>query len=225
MEEKIRKKIQKLLALAQSDNAHEAERARVQAEKMMSKYSVNADALQVTTTQAKAPVRRKKLKDSEALLTQIISRISATHTLYVATRKPGGGYVSKIQFMGLEPDAEMAAYTWDVLYRQLLKRQSWLKSEYQLNAHALERYSLAWVKATIQQIARVFPLREPSAETTRLYKALDTTTLKTIKGRKSGRDDFDEAVEYLGYAHGEEASLHQAAGAHGPAHKRLGVFK
>ena len=38
MNEKYKRKIQKLLALAGSDNPHEAERAKVQAAKMMKKY-------------------------------------------------------------------------------------------------------------------------------------------------------------------------------------------
>jgi hypothetical protein len=216
MSEKFRSKIRKLLALAQSDNPHEAERARVQAEKMMAKHNYSADEVEVITVKATVAIHRKSLKKSEAYLLDTILKISGTEGFSSASGKwkAGRWHWAKLpSFMGVSHDAELAAYTWDVLYAQLEQARKTAKRKFSMNAAALEQYSQGWVYSASEKLTNVFGERKPST-------AVDKVSAEKKAGLKEGKVARSQSVNdsrqardliQLGINHGELARLNNAA--------------
>jgi len=119
--EKHIKKIQKLIALSQSDNPHESARARAQAEKLMSKYNIDRGDVDIVSTEGKKITGRAVLKESESVL---ISAISSIAGVCVSIQSSSIGRRSKENwlrpiFSGIKQDSEIALYCWDVLLSQM----------------------------------------------------------------------------------------------------------
>jgi len=217
MNEKYKAKIRKLLALAQSDNPHEAERARIQAEKMMAKHNIDQDGLGVVTVQAKLGFKRRKPRHSESTLVTLICGISGCHSFLSVTRTRNGDsykYQSYVEFMGLQPDAEMAAYTWDVLYRQLQDRERELKREYGFTAKHLDRYAHSWALGVAKQVSQVFGWRDPveAVEKAVRQDGDGMAQVRTRSVQSTGCQDIDQALTALGTMDGRSAQLHNATG-------------
>jgi len=117
---KIAIKIAKCLALASSDNPGEAEAAKRQADALMKKYNVTAgdvDAAQVHEQHCKAGSKHRPPQHLSRL-----ANIIATAFGCDAVMQSGGGWTdSSMKFYGLGIKPELAAYTFDVLRRQITK--------------------------------------------------------------------------------------------------------
>lgn len=216
--EKYKNKIRKLLALAQSDNPHEAERAKVQAQKLMAKHNIHEGDVEIITTSGKA-IKRKNIKKSEAILVSAILRISGCEGFSRCESEWDWGsqrykYENKPHFIGLQHDAELAAYSWDVLLDQLLRAQRVIKKEHPtLGANEIERYSEGWVLRAATKLENVFGERKPPENVTD-YHNRRNSELKTVKPRaakSTGDKQLDTALENLGYRDGKKARLHNAA--------------
>ncbi len=117
---KIALKIAKCLALANSDNAAEAETAKRQANALMEKYNLtNGDI-------AAANVHEKHSKSggmyNPPLYLCSLSNVVARAFGCEAVFQSGGGWRdSVIKFIGIGIKPELASYTFDVLRRQINK--------------------------------------------------------------------------------------------------------
>ncbi len=117
---KIAEKIAKCLALGESTNPHEAETAQRQAKALMEKYSLSSSDV------AAAPVHERTSKTGTRFNTPLylctLASITARAFSCDAINSPGGGYQgSVIKFLGVGAKPELAAYTFDVLRRRLIK--------------------------------------------------------------------------------------------------------
>jgi hypothetical protein len=113
--------------------------------------------------------------------------------------------------MGLGPDAEMAAYTWDVLHRQLVDKMRSVKQEYKLKADHLEQYAQGWVAATDYKISMLFGRKTPSGQVT---KELASRGLKTVRARKTKslqNEDLEQGLIGMGAKAGLQAELNHGA--------------
>jgi predicted ribonuclease YlaK len=215
MTEKYRKKITKLLALAQSDNEFEAERARVQAEKLMAKHNISEGETRISTVSATVAIPRKKWKESEDYLLSAIISISGTRCFSTITKTRAmskNTYRNVPKFMGPSHFAEMAAYTWDVLYRQLLQAKNKKKNKYGLNAAEIEQYALSYVYAASRKLTNVFGARGTDRTTLKVANSITENMAegKSMMTKQLPLDDHTRALMDLGYAEGENANLQNA---------------
>jgi hypothetical protein len=117
---KIAAKIAKCLALAASDNPGEAEAAKRQAEALMQKYNLTSG--DVAAAQVHEHVSKAGGKHRPPLYLCNLARIIATAFGCEAIASSGGGWRdSCMKFLGLGIKPELAAYTFDVLRRQIAK--------------------------------------------------------------------------------------------------------
>lgn len=212
--DKYKSKIRKLLALAESDNPHEAERARVQAEKLMRKHNLMATDVEVVSLEGKAFTRRHP-KDSENCLIWRICEIAACESFPRTTSVQLGRqykYQTRPVFMGLQHDAEMAVYCWEVLLMQMQSKQRAMKKEYGLRANDVEIYSCSWAIKATEKLVNVFGTREVPKSVASAKERMQFDGESKPRSAKSGDDpERESALHTLGYRHGEDAYLNVAA--------------
>lgn len=117
---KIASKIAKLLALATSDNANEAATARRQAQAMMDKYNLTQGDVAAAAVYEKAAKTNSK-HQPPLYLSHLALLVCRAFGCEVVAQNGGGCLDSSMLFMGLGIKPELAAYTFDVLRRQLQK--------------------------------------------------------------------------------------------------------
>ncbi|MCK9635996.1 MAG: DUF2786 domain-containing protein [Methylobacter tundripaludum] len=117
---KIAIKIAKCLALASSDNPAEAEAAKRQADALMKKYNMtNGD---VAAAQVHEQHSKTGSKHRPPVYLSRLGNIIATAFGCDVVMQIGGGWEDSLMlFMGVGIKPELAAYTFDVLRRQITK--------------------------------------------------------------------------------------------------------
>lgn len=212
MAEKVKLKIQKLLALAQSDNPHEALRAKTQAVAMMKKYGVSEGELQIVEVES-LKVERKKLRDSEAILADAIAKITGTF-LYVKTTlkviESGNWYTSRVIYVGSQHSAEIAAYSLEVLARQMEKAVSEFRSEYPgLQFSKVERFMAAYAFQAAKKVVSVMGTQQVPEDVVAWKKTKTMGKHQTKVSKPQG--SLDQALVARGFEAGDKAQLHVAA--------------
>lgn len=211
MEDRYKSKIRKLLALAGSDNPHEAERARVQAAAMMKKHGVAESDLDISEIKS-ITLPYLNLKASDNLLLCNIVYISGSEA-YIKKSRRNRSRSSTIFFMGIKSDAELAAYSYEVLHRQMMDRSKMLKKQNRyLNHGMLERYRHAWVVAASEKLINVFGGRKIPESVRDLYKRKMAGCPQSKPRKPSKGTGLDHELFSLGMYDGAEARLHAAAG-------------
>lgn len=129
-------KIKKCLALSASPNPTEAATAMRQAHALMQKYGVTEAAIaQSDIGEAETPSRtlsRDKPAHWEAGLVSVIGKAFGCQLMIVGQRrKRGHANDGRYVFVGLKHQAEVAAYTAEVLIRKCkATRQKWLSDKF-----------------------------------------------------------------------------------------------
>lgn len=120
---KIIEKIRKCLALAQSSEPHEAAAAMRQAQKLMAAYNVSAEGIAAAELgeECANTYTISKLRRWEMVLTGILARAFGCRVIFT---RGYGRNLGQLTFIGLKHQAQLAKYTWDVLYRQILKSRA-----------------------------------------------------------------------------------------------------
>ena len=115
------KKVLKCLRLAASSNPHEAAAALRQARKLMQEHGLDeADAHASEIRRAQAKTRSQGAMPPRSLV-QLISIIGDGFRCEVLVRMNPMTRSTTVQFFGANADAQIAAYAFDVLRRQLDK--------------------------------------------------------------------------------------------------------
>lgn len=209
--DRYRDKVRKLLALAESSNPHEAERARVQAKKIMAKYNIRAKDTEIIEVKSSS-IPRRNMKDYESHLVGCINSVSGCESFFITQWQANGRARSIIHFVGVAEDAHMAAYCLDVLHNQLKRYQFDLKTNYGMNANQRNIASLAWVVSACEKLTGFFDYREVPGHVKDYYER----SMKGIEVRKSRdteniEDEDSKALIHHGYSHGSKALLNKAA--------------
>jgi len=214
---KWKSKIRKLLALAQSDNPYEAERAKVQAHKLMSKHGLSEADVEVVVVATSVIFPRLNPKQSETLLMSALDHISGCITYTTTSRAYTKSFrrssKTAVMVMGPARDAEIAAYCWDVLYSQLVEAQKQLKKQYSVNAAEVERYSGSWVAAASMKLVNAFGHKAVADTTEKQFQVASEHfgKGKTLAAAKIHDPEVESALLTMGRDDGAEASLHVAA--------------
>lgn len=209
--DRYRNKVRKLLALAESSNPHEAERALSQAKKIMAKYNISAEDSEIIEVAAR-PIPRKRLNDYEHLLVACIREISGCE-IFLKARRENHKWNCHPLFVGVTSDASMAAYCFDVLYSQLIRYQNDLKKEFKLSSGDRNVASKAWVKSACRKLLGFFDRRPVPEHVSDFYgrRSEGVSIANFHKTKKSNNSNFNEALEEHGSQHGRQALLNKAA--------------
>lgn len=211
---KIATKIAKCLALASSDNPAEAEAAKRQAEALMKKYNMtsgDAAAAQVHEKQGNTGGKHR----APVYLCSLAGVIAKAFSCGLVF-SPGGGYKeSYARFFGLGIKPDLAAYTFDVLRRQLIKDRAAYSA-------TLKRYKRAnkirmadifadtWVRRVSQQ-AREFAGTEQEQKAIEAYeeKQWGSSLITDTRSGAAPKRDSDYLAIAAGFAAASDVSLHR----------------
>lgn len=209
--DRYRDKVRKLLALAESNNPYEAERALSQAKKIMAKYNISAQDSEIVEITA-IPVPRKRLKDYESLMIACIREVSGCE-IFFKSRYENQKWHCYPQFVGVTSDASMAAYCFDVLYSQLVRYQKELKKDHNLSAPNRDVASKSWVKSACRKLLSFFDRRAVPDHVSDFYeRGSEGIAVARIRETKASDDEhLNEALQNHGHRHGEQARLSKAA--------------
>jgi hypothetical protein len=215
----ILEKIRKCMALANSANEHEAAAALRQARKLMEMYQVShAEMLAagVKEASAKAGVLTKP-SNWENYLAGYIAEVFGCKLIFRS-----GWHASHWAFIGLPPANDVAAYSFEVLYRQAKKaRQEFmglhLKRFKKTNkVRRADLFSLGWVQSACCAVSPLTPI-DGAAEAIAAYVELKFSNLGKLDtvDRNKGRSlsEKDEMALIHGRQSGRSAQLNKGVGA------------
>lgn len=217
--ENILEKIRKCMALANSGNEHEAAAALRQASKLMEMHQVSQAemlAVGVNEVSAKAGViARPPIWENH--LAGFIAHVFGCRLIFRE-----GFAQSNWVFVGLSPANEVAAYSFEVLYRQAKKaRQEFMTQHLKRfkKANKVRRadlFSQGWVQSACRSVSPLTPA-EGTEEAIQAYMSLKHTNLGKLEAvdRNRGRSlsEKDEAALGAGLSAGRHAQLNKGVGA------------
>lgn len=227
MKYKIKNKIRKLLALSQSDNEHEAERAMTQAKSLMRKHRISTEDVDIAEVSSSVSFKRKNIRESESIILSSIKSIGGCIPfIYVKitfTKKGKAIYKSTPCFIGISTDAEISAYCWDVLYSQLIEIQSNFKKQKE-SQHAIEAYSIGWAIESSRKLINAFGHKDVSKSTIKYVdeKPKLMGTCRTLRTKSTGSGIVDLDLFERGMADGESANLYVATENGRSGEKKIG---
>ncbi len=112
-------KNQKCLALAKSANENEAAIALRQAQSLMREFQIDPDLLDIV--EASCESKATKVPQAwEASLVMTIARAMQCKPIF-SSGSSTWGIKASWTFIGVDPAPEVASYTFDVLYRQVIR--------------------------------------------------------------------------------------------------------
>ncbi|EHB6134581.1 DUF2786 domain-containing protein [Salmonella enterica] len=208
--DKAIRRLKKLMALTSSSNANEASAALARAQKLMEAHGVTRDDIEILDINESIcdywPVGASNPPHYMAYLLQVIK--DAFGVDYVLL---GGCGVS---FYGLYNRPELAAYTFEVLGRQLMKaRRDFIKTQNKRIKTSTktargDKFAEGWIIATLNKIEKLArTAREVALAERWLEKKY--TRIVTRHARQSGKTRDNDNARNSGYREGKQASLHQ----------------
>lgn len=214
--ETAKRKIAACLARAQSSNENEAEIAMRQAQLLMKEYNLNqgqAEASQIKKAEIKADTSSSRPQAHKWALAHGVASAFGCEVFFTRPRH-GYGWAGKAAwvFYGPGVSPELAAYAFDVLYRQMIKdRKEFLKlikcrkkSNKTLRANA---FCAGWVMSVREQCQKLKP------DTQMTKEALDEfRKSESIKEQKQSQVNKKVRANDLarGMAAGADAYLNKA---------------
>lgn len=224
--DKVIRKIQKCLALSKSSNAGEAAAALRQAQKMMELYNVTAEGLvmsELDVTRANSTACTKP-PQWELAMAHLVSQAFRCRLLWltgvfdnIRNRDIAKG---RWEFVGLKHEAQIAAYSMDVLRRQLLKAReaylkTWVADNYGSRLKDKLAASTAFSEGFVSNIARQVHSIAPHDDSTK--DAIEKRVAGLIGGNKkqmktTAREGGSYSDYHAGKKAGESATLHRPMG-------------
>ena len=215
----ILEKIRKCMALAKSGSEHEAATALRQASKLMEMHQVShAEMLAAGVGEAKA--KSGALVNPSSWENELASRIA--HVFGCRLVHSQHWDRSDWVFIGIPPANEVAAYSFEVLFRQARKaRQDYISNALKRHKKSskvrrADLFSAGWVRAACRNVTALTPV-DGAAEAVEAYVKLKMPNLGSLNStdRNKGRtlSGKDELALMAGHQAGRSAQLHQGVGA------------
>ena len=210
---KILEKIQKCLNLSKSSNPGEAANALRMAKAMMKKYGVSV--AQVGLSEVKES-RRKYHKNHvnrawESAVIDLIEKVFAVRIIINWYKKY---YPAELVFYGINSQAEVAAYIYEIVMRQLMRdRREFVKTlpRRMTRTHKIEQadiYCEAWVSAVAGKVQDLYQAKDPRIDEFVQPEKMKEIEIKPrvsssglfrdIASMQAGLEDGAEAQVFLG---------------------------
>lgn len=213
MDRAVLAKIRKCLALAGSDNPHEASNALRQAKALMRQHGVAESDVETAAVQEAAAKTARQ--STPPVWLRFLADTVATAFGCRHFHRHGWRCSGEWVFLGVEPRAEIASYAFTVLRRQLSKaRANYRRARTRGKAHGRNKraddYAWGWVLGVREQVDR-FAEAVPAVVDQYLGEHY-SANLIPLKGRGDRRpSDMGKVVE--GMIDGAKVKLHQGVGA------------
>ncbi|EBU8699423.1 DUF2786 domain-containing protein [Salmonella enterica] len=220
--DKIIRRLKKLMALTGSSNANEASAALARAQKLMETHGVTQDDIEILDINESIcdywPVGASNPPRYMAYLLQVIKGAFGVDCILL-----GGCGVS---FYGLYNRPELAAYTFEVLGRQLIKaRKDFIKTQNKRIKTSTktargDKFAEGWIIAVLNKIEKLARTAHEVELAERWLEKKYTRTV-TRNVRESGKTRDNDNARNSGYREGRQASLHHPV--NGQEQAKLGV--
>ena len=205
-------KLKKLLALAASGNPHEAALALCRARKLMDVHGITHSDIAMSdideTISHYWPTGSLRPPRYMLGLMNIIREVFGVNSIIHPGTHPSVG------FYGNRERAALAAYTWEVLARQLKKaRQQYISAQNKRIKTATrtsrgDQFAEGWVLAVISEI-QSFALTDDERELMQQWLEHKYPQTQTTRARKPGRSRNGDASRYAGFREGQNVGLHR----------------
>lgn len=207
------------MALAKSNEPHEAAAAVRQAQKLMESFGISHPELLaagVSESWVKSGATRTPPR-YEVVLASMVTGAFACDMIFTrqANKKCtriDGGYC----FIGVEPSSEIAAYTFQVLSRQLRKARAGyiktaLKRHRKNKTAAADQFCEGWVVAVRDLISNVVPFAD-QVKAIEAYKKVHYAVTSTVevRSRELAHPRQNTGHFHGGFVAGQSAQLHNA---------------
>lgn len=227
--QRIIAKIKKCLALGKSCEPHEATLAMKRARELMEKHGVRADDVSLAGISCKDAFMSGARNPPRFLhyLTGMVSDVFGCDAVLTGGYDHRKGGFTNASFIGFGPVPEIAAYTFSVLNKQLVRgRKAYLATlgkrlKRSTKTRRGNLWAEAWVRAASKKAVRL-SLGRDEAELIRKWKAREYGELEDAKPRDTkfmGRGDYDAVRR--GIEAGLEASLNHGVDGSAAAPGRL----
>ncbi len=212
--EKAIDKIKKCLALAASSNANEAATAMRQAQALMAKHNLNTDDIQLSDVKAETAKAGTAQTPTRYInwLVGVIKKAFGVDAIFIRHFKG-----TNIEFIGIDKQAEIAAYAFSTLLRQLkADRSAYMKtlSRYK-RANKIRKadvFAEGWISAVNKKVI-AFAQPEPSKELIKRYQEQTHPETEAVNARAPKQKKADNSAMYKGFMQGGKATLNHGIGA------------
>ena len=218
---KILEKIQKCLNLSKSSNPGEAANALRMAQAMMKKYGVTV--AQVGLSEVKeSKLKYHKNHVDRPWESDVLSLIEAVFSVRIVINWYKKYYPAELVFYGINSQAEVAAYMYEVLTRQLMRdRREFVKTlpRRLTRTHKIEQadiYCEAWVGAVAGKVKDLYQARDSRIDEFVQPEKMEGLEIKPrvsssglfrdIASMQAGLEDGAEAQVFLGVNDAPKAS-------------------
>lgn len=217
------KKIKKCLALAKSQNPHEAAAAMRQAQKLMAEHNMDEQDVSMSdVSESKAAaVSQAHVKWESALFYMVAEAFGCQRYIEMGSRwLPSGGWVKhrKVVFVGIGAAADVAAYAYEVLSRQCAKARSDHISKQPGSCKRItkiargDQFALGWAYG-VREMLDKFANSDGNAKLIQSYmdtKHPNMTTVESVD-RSVGRNVRENDLQ-KGFTSGKQAQLQRGVG-------------
>lgn len=228
-QDKLLRKIKKLLALSKSTNPHEAACALAMAQKLMADNRINQSQVEFSQVHAKQKTAMKSARYVHMLISVIKKAFGVEG--YLSNHYPGDKYGENkmhVVFYGTEERPEIATYCFDVLYRRLqVARKAFLDTQNKrLKRSTLiargDSFCEGWVVGVNQNVKQ-FAMTEEEKRKMESYEAAVFKEEKwsETRVREAGNTKDYGMAQSEGYKQGKEVTLNH--GVNGTETVKLGV--
>lgn len=221
--EKQLEKLKKLLALAKSDNPHEAALALQRAQKLMQAYNITQADLALSDIDES--VSNYWAAGSVNPPRYILGLLDIIQVAFGVKSIIHSGFKPSVGFYGNKDRVELASYTWEVLARQLIAaRKSYIgqqnkRIKNKTKTSRGDKFAEGWVLAVRSEV-HLFAMSREERELAKLWLEQKYPESGTTMGREAGKSRDADMSRHLGYREGENIRLHQPV--HGQEQWKLG---
>lgn len=215
--EDVMKKIKKCLALAASDNPHEAATALRQAQALMQRHGLTeAD---VTVKEVESDVATVAFPRWEAYMADMVAKAFGCR---VFTSLSLGFFENRkrsVVFVGIDPNAEIAAYAYDVLHKQCAKdRRKHMRNQHP-NCKPKTRtargdvYAEGWCSGVSSKLDKLVPNPKEQAL---IKNHMDAKKMDTCKPKNRSKGKNVTSADFVSGAFaGKQANIHHGVNRQG----------
>ncbi|NAW59298.1 MULTISPECIES: DUF2786 domain-containing protein [unclassified Vibrio] len=214
---KMIERIKKLLRLAQSANEHEAAAAMSRAQTLMQQHGLSYESPELSDVQEILTKSRFKAKGHTQYFSALASMIARAFGCKVHVNWNALSATRGVVFTGHHERPEVAAYTYDVLERQLINaRKTYITTlnkriKRSTKTARADLFCEGWV-ASVERLINDFALTEEESTQLNSYLQELHPDLKSTQAReastKYARGGVDEAL-WAGRLAGKSATLNQ----------------
>ena len=214
---KILNRIKKLLRLSKSSNRHEAALALERARDMMLKYNIDEQTAtsNIEECTGKRPVAQK-VPTYMHLLAKMVANCFGCYIYYGVRYVGGNGFKAFPTFVGTEPNAEIALYSFDVLERQLNRdRKIFIQTvpkrvKRQNKTVRADYFCLGWIDEVEKKVFALVPKKEPGTEVMEHIENKGLESRPTRMKTRNNQTNLKGATE--GRMAAKDVQLHKGAG-------------